>query len=446
MVIVYDLSTTFRQVYGMIRKLSITLSLALALSACASANKRLGQGKELEASGRYAEAAERYIQALKKDSRLDSARISLRAAGAAAIEQYMRTAVNPATQPDPAAEQFLAIDALTARALEVGVFLPPSNDYEALKRAAFDRAIADGINDAPLLANARQYANALSRLQRAGTMFQPNATQANALGTAGADVAIRWARSDTTEGLFRSAYMRVDPIGGLPGVTKAQVDDAAALQQAALFRGTKRIAVIPAWATVNARRTLPDDALPVLGDALLESPWNSPPRFVAMLPPDQVERDMRRMGLARRTISLLEAGRLARTTDVDFVVVTEIDSVRRDETGVRVTRRPVRTRSGVDTAYIVEEGNARLFAQATFMLVDRDGNRGSEYQSVNATASAPFTRIRYAGDYRTLDLRAAERDLFTRGADDRDLIRAFVPAMSTRLGEAVFAELVRRIP
>lgn len=430
----------------MIRKLGIGLGIALALTACASANKRLGQGKELERAGRSAEAAERYIQALKKDSRLDSARVGLRTAGGAAIDGYLRTAADPATQPDAAAEQFVAIDDLSRRALEVGIFLPPPNDYEARKRAAFDRAITDAVGDAKLLSAQRQFAAALQRLGRAGTTYLPSQTQSNALGVAGADVALAWGRADTTTGQFRSAWMRVDPIGGLPGVTSAQTNDARSLQQAALMRGTKRIAVAPPWATVNVRRELPDDALFAMGDALRENPWASPPQFVATFPPEQVDRDLRRMGLSRRTLTATEASRLARTIGADFVVVAEVDSVRRDETGVRTTRRQIRTRDGVDTAYLIDEGTARLFGRTTFVIVDRDGNRGSEYLSVTASATGRFSRARYAGDWRTLDLRLGERDLFMSGGDGPELVRAFVEAMSPRLGEAVFSEIMRQIP
>ncbi len=120
--------------------------------------------------------------------------------------------------------------------------------------------------------------------------------------------------------------------------------------------------------------------------------------------------------------------------------------MRRDETNVRTTRRGVRTRAGADTAFMIDEGSARLFGRATFVLIDRDGNRGSEYLSVTASASAPFTRARYAGDWGTLDFRLGERELFARGGDDSELVRAFVAALSPRLGETVFAELVRRIP
>jgi hypothetical protein len=159
-----------------------------------------------------------------------------------------------------------------------------------------------------------------------------------------------------------------------------------------------------------------------------------------------VDRELRRLGLARRTLSSTEAARLARVAGADWAVITEIDSVHREETNVRATRRPARTRSGVDTAYLIEEGTARLFGRATFVIVDRDGQRLSDYRSVTASATAAFTRVRFVGDYRVLDIRLSERDLFTRGSDDRELVRAFVAAMAPRLGDGVFGEVVRQIP
>jgi hypothetical protein len=145
-------------------------------------------------------------------------------------------------------------------------------------------------------------------------------------------------------------------------------------------------------------------------------------------------------------MSSYEAARVARQVGADFAVVTEVDSVRREDLNVRVTRRPARTTRGVDTAYYVEEGTARLYARATFSVVDREGNRGTDFQAVNASTSSQFTRIRYNGDYRSLDLRQAERDLFDRARMEGDLARTFASAMSPRLAEAVFAEVTRRIP
>jgi hypothetical protein len=430
----------------MIRKLTFAFAIAFALSACASANKRTGQGIELENQGRAAEAAERYIQALKKDSRQDSARAGLRRAGGAALGQYMATATNPATQAPVAADAYLAFDDLQRRALEVGVFLPEPNGYAEGKRKTFDRAIDRAVADAALLVNAGQYSDALQRLQRASTAYQPSTQQVSAMGGAGAGVMLAWAKADTSQGNFRAAYDRLTRMPEVTGASAKQVDDARALQAAALTRGTRRVAVVAPWGTVAARNELPDDALPALADALLENPWITPPPFIGLIAPDQVDREARRSGLARRTVTTLDAARLGRNLAADFVVVTEIDSVQRSDALTRVTRRPVRTRSGIDTAYVVEEGNARIYARATFTIVAPSGQRVSDYLSTSATVNSPFTRVRYAGDYRALDLRQSERELFDRGRVEGDLARAFAAAMSPRLAEAVFNEVARRIP
>lgn len=430
----------------MIRKLSIAICLALSLAACASAAKRVEQGQELQRAGRPAEAAERYIQALKKDQKLDSARVGLRTAGATAIDGYLRTAADPVANPYAAADAYIAIDDLARRALEVGIYLVVPNDYDARRRAALDKAIDNVVIDARQLALRHQFADALNRLTRAGTAYQPSAAQSGAIGNAGAEVALAWARADTADGHFRSAFARVDGIAAIPGVSRAQTDEARAIQTAALARGTRRVAIVPAWATTAARLELPDDALAALGDALRENPWASPPGFVDLVPPDQVERELRGLGLSRRTLSTAEAARLGRTLGADLVVIAEIDSVRREELNVRVTRRPARTTRGVDTAYVIEDGTARLFGRTSYVVIDRDGQRLSDYQSITASVTAPFMRVRFAGDYRTLDLRQAERDLFTRGSGDRELVRSFVDALSPRLADAIFAEVVRRIP
>jgi hypothetical protein len=430
----------------LIRNLTFAAAAAVTMTACASANKRLEQGQELQAKGRPAEAADRYIQALKKDSRLDSARVNLRIAGGQAIDQYMQAATAPGTSPYVTADNYLAIDALQKRALEVGIFLPGPNGYDETRRAAFDRAIATAVTDARLLINTREYAEALSRLQRAATAYQPTVAQASVLGGGGADVMIAWAKADTAQGNFRAGYTRVERMAEVTGATQKQVDEARTIQAAALARGTRRVAVLPAWGTVAARNALPEDALLSLGDALNENPWLSPPPFIAMTPPDQVEREVRRQGMARRTVSSFEAARIARSVGADFAIVTEVDSVSRQDLNVRVTRRPARTNRGLDTAYYVEEGTARLFARATYSVVDLQGVRGTDFPSVSASVNSQFTRIRYNGDYRSLDLRQAERDLFERARVEGDLARTFATALSPRLAEAVFTEVTRRIP
>ena len=429
----------------MIRKFLVAVSL-LGLVSCASANKRIQQGQELQRAGRPAEAADKYIDALEKDQKLDSARVGLRTAGADAIAGWLRSAADPNTSASRAADLYLQVDDLEKRALDVGIYLVLPNDYEQRKRASFDKGIDAALMTARQLTRGGQYADAVSVIGQAATSYHPSDAQARSLGTASADVALAWARSDTAAGRFRSADARLDQIANLPGATQAQIDDARALQDAALARGTKKVAIVPAWATTTARFRLPEDALPSLGDALRENPWISPPRFVSLAAPDEVERDLRRSGLARHTLSTYEAARFARGLGADWVVVTEIDSVSRSEYGVRITRHPARTNRGADTAYFTEEGQARIYTHGTFVVIDREGQRVTDYLGIDASGDAPFTRVRFAGDYRTLALRQSERDLFERGFGDRDIVHAFVQSMSPRLSNAVYTELVRRIP
>src|SRR5579859_2501914 len=115
------------------RPLLLLAFSSMALLACASANKRYEQGQELEREGRPLEAANRYIQALQKDARLDSARSGLRSSGVAAITEYLgaesATDLTTVTGVDQAADNYLAIDDLHSRALQVGVDLPLPPDY-----------------------------------------------------------------------------------------------------------------------------------------------------------------------------------------------------------------------------------------------------------------------------------------------------------------------------
>src|SRR5205807_1355882 len=151
-----------------------------------------------------------------------------------------------------AADAYIAIDDLARRALEVGIYLITPNDYAARRRAALDNAIDNVVVDARQLAFRHQFADALNRLTRAGNAYQPGPAQTTAIGNAGAEVALAWARSDTTDGHFRSAFARADGIAAIPGVSRAQTDEARAIQTAALARGTRRVAIVPASATVAA--------------------------------------------------------------------------------------------------------------------------------------------------------------------------------------------------
>ena len=71
------------------RRAAALLALAALAAGCASAGKRYEQGLELEQRGRPADAAQRYIDALKKDRSLTEARTRLQESGTQAIDAYL---------------------------------------------------------------------------------------------------------------------------------------------------------------------------------------------------------------------------------------------------------------------------------------------------------------------------------------------------------------------
>jgi hypothetical protein len=326
----------------------------------------------------------------------------------------------------------------------VELALPP--DYEARRRAALDRAIDAALGDAQSLAAGGRYDAAAERAERAAERWLPNGSQRARLAGARAAAHLAGARADTARGRFRAAYERAARVADYEGTAGDDAAQASALQAAALARGAVRVAVVPVWATEAARRALPDDALPALADELLEKPWTEPPRFVSLAPAPDVQRELRRLDLARRALSAQDAARLGGALDADYVVVAEVDSVHGAESNLKTTRRAAKTTNGADTAYTVEEGRRRVYARITYDLVDPETRRAVARQTVSATTSGDFKRARYAGDPRTLDLRRADRELFDRAAQDRDLARELAEDLSLQYARDLFETLLRRIP
>src|SRR5829696_2586814 len=123
--------------------------LPLAMAAgCMSAGKRLEQGIKLEERGRPADAARRYVDALRRDPNLADARARLQESGRLAVEQCLAEsgAHSSAGNPSDAAEALLQLDALRRDVASVGVELAVPADYAQHRRAVLDAAIEGSIH------------------------------------------------------------------------------------------------------------------------------------------------------------------------------------------------------------------------------------------------------------------------------------------------------------
>lgn len=421
------------------------------IPACASAGKRFEQGRELEEAGRPADAARRYIQALQKDPSLQDARLRLQETGDRAAADALREAafLDQGGRSGDAADVLLRLDELRGEASAVGVQLALPADYGALRRATFDRAIAQSVEEANEAAARGSFGDALGWLERASGRWQPTAAQRTELERARYDANLAWAQADLASGRYRSAYDRAERALSVFGGAGPRTSQAAELRAEALRRGTVRVAVLPVTAEGRTRRRLPEDFFPTLDDRLEESAWRRLPLFVDVVDPLVVARETRRHGGGRPVLSVFDGERIGRALDADVVVLAEVDSVAVRETDVTETRKAAKTKEGVDTAYVEREGRQEVRAQVRWTLVEVETRRAIDRGTVSATGNAAFRRARYAGDWRTLQIPLGDRVLFEtqdeRYRDSREVLRELVDGISDRFERAVLDRVVHMI-
>ncbi|HLL83438.1 MAG TPA: hypothetical protein VK420_12325 [Longimicrobium sp.] len=424
-------------------------ALMLILAGCASAEKRMNQGLTLEQRGRPADAAERYIDALKKDPSLATARARLQETGDRAVGEAISesASLGASGRAAEAANTLLRLDALGRDAAAVGVRLNLPADYAQRRRATFDRAIDDAIAYAERAGGSGSFDEAVSRLERTGR-WEPGPGQRAELDRARFDAQLGWAEAGLRAGQYRAAHERARAAAALFGRESPEARRALDLQDEALRRGTLRVAILPLGSEPGARAKLPDDLVPALNDALELNHWSRAPLFVQVLDPRTVRGTARRHGYARQAASLRDAVELGRAVDAELVVRAAIDSVVVTESGLRETRRPARTSAGADTAYTVREGRRAMRVRVTYTIVRVNDYRESTEEHVWAGADTDFREAVYRGNPRELTLASRERDLFDErraGRAGRDLIDELTRELGPRMEREVFDRLLRDV-
>ncbi|HEX2081456.1 MAG TPA: hypothetical protein VHG08_27380 [Longimicrobium sp.] len=422
--------------------------LPLSVAGCMSAGKRYEQGLRLEERGRPADAARRYIDAVRRDPSLADARARLQETGARAVEQYLTEsgAAASAGAHDDAAEALLQLDDLRRDAAAVGVELAVPADYAQHRRAVLDAAIDHALDQSAQLAQSGRFGDALGRLERVGR-WQPTAEQRRGADEARLAVYADWVESETAAGRFRAAYgvaeRAVSALGPqFPGI--GRIIDA---QEYALAEGTLRVAVLPVAASPSAEQALPASFLRDVENELEAGAWARPPAFVEVVDPREVRRQARRFDLDDLGYTS-EAARLGRAVGADLVVMVEIDSVAVTEPQPNRERRAARTRSGADTAFVVRSGRREAWARVRYAVVDVADRRIVTSDRVVPQASRPYREGDYAGDWRQLLLSDDDRRLFDPGRRDDargDLMRELSRAFTEQLSREIYDEILRLV-
>lgn len=423
------------------------LALAILAAGCASASKRYEQGLELEQRGRPADAAQRYIDALKKDRTLADARARLQDAGAQAINQYLGEAggYESAGRYAEAADVLRRLDDLRADANGVGVPLSAPADYDQRRRATFDRAVDQAVNEASGAVARRDYSAAVGWLDRAVQRWDPSPAARERLVRTRYDALYAWAQGEMSAGRYRAAYERAGQALTLGGYGSG---DAQALQHEALRRGTVRVAILPVGARAAVRDSLPQELFAELNDELALNHWNRSPLWLDVVDPVAAGREARRRGGGRQAIDPSTGAQIGRQLGARIAVVMELDSVRRGESDIVTQRRTAKTQAGADTAYTVREGRVETWVRVTWRVVDASGwGRVADQGTVTARSSARFRHATYRGDWHTLQLPFTDRVLFAGQGQStpRETVRELVSGLSDRLGREVYDAVLRRI-
>ncbi|PAP78095.1 hypothetical protein [Rubrivirga marina] len=416
------------------RLLALSLLVTLAWG-CASAEDAYVDGMEYETAGDYAAAADAYATALERDRSLPNVAGRLAVAGREAVRRWIAQA--NAAGPEPAADAYLAAQALVDRAAAVGVDLERPAAFEANREAAVFAALESVYADAEAAYDAGDYARTLDRTRRA-RRYAPDVEWTAALDVLAVDAHTAWAEADLDAGRFRSAFARIESAAALgPGPDRREALDA--LRAATLDLGAVVAAVLPA----EGDDDVPEVFLRDLTDVLAEDHLAGTDPFVVLVDPADVRRWAReRRGGPDLSDSPRRLADAAADLGADLATIAVVDRITEREVAgdVRTERARVRATNAAVT-YTLRRIDLTLDAEADVVVVDAAGRTVCD-AAVRADGRASYDRASYAGDWRELDLSRSARAAFADDGADRAYADA-LDALRDRLAAALAARAGR---
>ncbi len=323
------------------RRLFLALPLLLTM-ACASATDRYNDGLELQAQGRYMEAAYRYADAVEKDSSLQEARDRLLIVGDSAVMLALEEAdrLDRRGEPVAAARHFQSIDRLMSRVRSVGMRLPEPDGYRVARRTAFERAIEWYMVEGEDASREGRWEDAIRAFASARDDFSPSRDQREASLDAQTRVIIDWAEVERGDRRPRAAYGIAERALSVRRSTpRPIVLEVRDLQDRALAMGTVVVAALPVSATGRVRDIVGTELEVDLDEGMETGYWRDAPPFVQMADANILRRELRGLLRGRIPRSPALVGRALNLIGADYGVMVEITSLRISEERVEVEER-----------------------------------------------------------------------------------------------------------
>ena len=432
------------------------IAVLLGLAGCVSTQKRYDKAQDLEAQGRYVEAAEYYIKVLEKEAQWEGAPERLQEASDHAIALLFdeADAARREGDYDDALRALDHLDELHAAAAAVGVTLDWPEDYASYRQEVAQTAVADLLRRGERAEQAGDWREALDAYERAARYTDDPERQAE-FSALQANVHLQWAQYDFDSEYYRAGFDRAQHTIDLVRPGHPLAERAVAFQESALASGTRFVAFLPFWRTDDVYRTAPGNVVPDLNDVLLYEHWSAPLLFIAAADPVQLRRELRRLRYDRTVITRRQASEIGRVAGADYVVVGEWTVFERKERNIKEKTRRVRmkgrratTGGATDTTFIEQTLTLEFEAEVAFRIIDPRTRREVDNGTIEADVSGRVTRGVFDGDYRDLDLSGSQLSLFE--DDERlaeeELGNELVDRVAERLAERVYDRLLRLIP
>jgi hypothetical protein len=345
-----------------LKRLFFAFPLLLA-TACASATDRYNDGLELQAQGRYMEAAYRYADAVEKDPSLQEARDRLLIVGDSAIMVALEEAdrLDGRGEPVAAARQYQSIDRLMSRVRSVGMRLLEPDGYRVARRTAFEGAIDWYMVEGENASREGRWEYAIRAFASARGDFSPTRDQREASLDAQTRVIIDWAEVELGDHRPRAAYGIAERALSVRRSTpRPIVLEIRDLQDRALAMGTVVVAALPVSATGRVRDLVGTELEVQLDEGMESGYWRNPPPFVQMAEANILRRELRGLLRGRIPQSPALVGRALNLIGADYGVMVEVTSIRISDENVEVEERTaVIRRQDLDRSRRQEQDAAR---------------------------------------------------------------------------------------
>ncbi|MDZ4701300.1 MAG: hypothetical protein SH809_16430 [Rhodothermales bacterium] len=432
--------------------LAVLLLLAILAAGCVSSQKQYERAIGLEERGQYAEAANYYLQVLRRESDRAEARQGLERVGGIAMNNHFSRAGEQESRGefDAAMSSLDAMRTLHEDARDVGVQLTLPADYEGYREQLSIAAIRAIIQSGERAEEAGNWQEALTIYEGVQSRFELPVQQDEEVLLARARVHVRWGQQEMQRAYYRVAFDQGAAVIALLGANHPRVQQGIDLQEEAVRLGTREIAVLPLYPTTEAEETAPSGIVSALNDQLIFDFWGEPPLFLRLSDPVEVRRELRRLRYDTQVVTRSEASEIGRAVEADLVVVGEIVRLQFEESRVRERTRTARTRGNapVDTTYIEKSFTYRLVAEIAISIVDADTRREVDTATITTDVTQALTRGVYAGDYQDLDLTREERERFDEeelAEIERDMEDDLLDKLAPRVADRIFEGLLKQI-